>query len=606
MAQVYRPEDYKQRSLKPLKGNYIPSVWLFVDTETTPRVTDQGQVHEFYLGWANLWIRSKKGGPGYSRWKFFISPIAFNRYIESMAERYGFLFLVGHNIFFDLQASGAFDDLTRWGWELEFYYDRGLTYILKCYKGGARLTVLSSTNWFDQSLKSLGEVVGLSKKEVDFDDVDTETLKDYCRRDVEILARAVKYYISFVGDHDLGRLAMTKASQAFTAFRSRFMAEKIYLHDEADVHALERQAYMGGRVECFFIGHCKGGPFVSLDINSMYPYVMSKYRYPTRLVDKTGSRDPVLFLDTLKRFGVIAECEMDTDEPVYAVRHNKKTVFPVGRFTAYLCSRGLALAIQRGHVVKIKSSAIYRMADLFTPYVDYFYPLKLKYQDQGNAIMTLLTKYMLNSLYGKFGQLEIITVDEPSGTPGEYLREEIFNMVTGRTVVVTKLMNHEIVQYSGGEGETSAAAIAAHITEDARLTLWSLIQDVGRSRVLYCDTDSIKVRRRDLSYITWPLDERELGALKIEAESQTLVIGGSKNYRTESGRKIKGIPKNAVETAPGVFKYASFLGQVAHLRQGTIRGAEVREVTRVLKSPYNKGVVHPSGRVTPLEFPVGV
>jgi len=604
MASVYRAENYKQRLLRPLKGDYIPSVWLFVDTETTPRVTDQGQVHEFNIGWVNLWIRSKKGGPGFSRWKFFISPIAFNRYLESMAERYGFVYLVGHNIFFDLQASGAFDDFTRWGWQLEFYYDRGVTYILKCHKGGSRLTILSSTNWFDQSLRSLGKVVDLEKLEVDFDDVDTETLKTYCRRDVEILARAVKYYISFIQDHNLGRLAMTKASQAFTAYRRGFMKEKIYLHDEGDVHNMERAAYMGGRVECFFIGSCKGGPFVSLDINSMYPYVMKKYTYPTRLVYKTGSRDPVLFSDTLKRFAVIAECEIRTDEPVYAVRHNKKTVFPVGEFTAYLCSRGLQMAIDRGHIVKIKSSAVYRKADLFTPYIDYFYSLRLAYQGQGNDIMTLLTKYMLNSLYGKFAQLEIITEQEDLSTGGEYSREEVFNMVTGRWVTISKLLNKQIIQYPGGEGEASAAAIAAHITEDARLTLWAVMENIGLSRVLYCDTDSVKIRRSDLGRLTWPLSDTALGALKIEDESQSLEIWGAKNYRTDSDRKIKGIPRSAVETSPGVFTYASFLGQVAHLRQGAIRGARVHEVTRVLRSPYNKGIVHPSGRVTPLEFPL--
>jgi hypothetical protein len=216
--------------------------------------------------------------------------------------------------------------------------------------------------------------------------------------------------------------------------------------------------------------------------------------------------------------------------------------------------------------------------------------------------MTLLCKYMHNSLYGKFGQLKINTVIESEDTGRGYWREDRPNLVTGRTVVVTHLMNAEIVQYPEGEGDNSNVAIAAHVTENARFVLWDVIKKVGRSRVLYCDTDSVKIRIADQPRVADLIDPTRLGALKVEDTSQKLYIEGAKNYRTVEYRKIKGIPKKAVEIRPGVFQFDSFVRQVTHLRGGVSRGAMIKTITRTLTATYDKGRVMPSGRVRPFHW----
>ena len=125
---------------------------------------------------------------------------------------------------------------------------------------------------------------------------------------------------------------------------------------------------------------------------------------------------------------------------------------------------------------------------------------------------------------------------------------------------------------------------------------------MGTKRALYCDTDSIKIRKAHYDRITWPKGKKTLGALKIEDRPRRLYIEGSKNYRTEKGRKIKGIPERAKEIEPGVFAYQWFAGQITHLRKNIKVGARVEEVTRTLTAKYEKGVVDPSGRVTPLRL----
>ncbi|GAH94157.1 unnamed protein product, partial [marine sediment metagenome] len=80
------------------------------------------------------------------------------------------------------------------------------------------------------------------------------------------------------------KFSITKASQAFCAYRFRFMDHKIYIHNDVTVQNLERSAYIGGRVECFRLGKIPGKQFVSMDINSMYPFVMKAEKYPYELV----------------------------------------------------------------------------------------------------------------------------------------------------------------------------------------------------------------------------------------------------------------------------------------------------------------------------------
>ena len=160
-------------------------------------------------------------------------------------------------------------------------------------------------------------------------------------------------------------------------------------------------------------------------------------------------------------------------------------------------------------------------------------------------------------------------------------------------------MNTEIVQYNQGEAPFSIPAIPAHVTENARLYLWYIINKVGRDKVLYCDTDSIKIRKSDMHLVSDLIDPEGLGMLKIENESNELFIGGAKNYRTESSRHIKGIPSTAVEVEPGIFEYMTFTRQVTALRNHQITGVEMLSHLRRLISRYEKGEVLSDGRVIP-------
>uniref|UniRef100_A0A6M3L9T4 DNA-directed DNA polymerase n=1 Tax=viral metagenome TaxID=1070528 RepID=A0A6M3L9T4_9ZZZZ len=599
-----KTHKFKQRALSVLTGETMPSAWLFTDTETKVIREGERDKHIFTLGWV---IRGQYF-QGRDSWKYvkeyFSRAESWLSYINQDALGRDSTILCGHNIFFDIQAAGFFPYFHQRGWKLEYVYDKGLVYILKIVNNQSSLTVLSTTNWFDCSLRDLGDMLDISKGEVEFDNVSRRELKAYCLRDTEIVAAAVAHYLEFITTNDLGRFSFTGSSQALKAYRKRFMTSRIFIHTDDAVHELERSAYIGGRNEAFFIGTPRGRGFVTLDINGMYPYVMKKYRYPSKLLAYMEGEPLQRYLELLGEYMMIAEVTLDTQDPVYATRYRGKTVFPTGRFDTWLCTGGLNYAREHGHIKKIRRAAVYQGVDLFTGYVDYFSALRSLYAERGQGVMVKLCKDMHNKLYGKFGERGMVSELYESKGDEEYWRDEVYDMMSGGTWIETYLMGMYLLQHQEGETPHSAPAIAAHITENARLTLWDLICCIGRDRVIYCDTDSVIVPEDVLKEIKWHLDPLELGALKVQDRYKHLEIGGAKNYRTDDTRHIKGIPAQAKEVAPGVFEYMHFKRQCMCLRERITQGVPAETNVRRLVSKYDKGVVTSSGVVVPLEFPV--
>jgi len=60
--------------------------------------------------------------------------------------------------------------------------------------------------------------------------------------------------------------------------------------------------------------------------------------------------------------------------------------------------------MQKHHLLSGVKVCIYDKAVIFRQYVDYMYKLRAKYQREGNEVFRELVKYIMNSLYGKFGQ----------------------------------------------------------------------------------------------------------------------------------------------------------------------------------------------------------
>jgi len=572
---------------------------LFFDAETKPTESGGYQRLNFHVGWT-LFVRIRADrGTKQETWKYWTDKEKLLDYIESLIGREKCLWLIGHNIYFDIQCLGFYDRVGHGGYEEEFFYDEGQVFLHFLHKDGHHLKIVSSTNYFDCKLKELGQAVGLPKLEIDFKEASDDQLCIYCFRDVEILLRALCEYIAFNRAHDTGRFSYTKAAQAFSSFRHRFMDRKIYIHHEKKVEELERAAYFGGRVECNRIGEIGGGEKTFLDVNSMYPAVMKAHRYPTKLrfyFEGDECEGALRYLDTSC---CIAEVTLKTADPAYALRRDGKLIFPVGTFRTFLCTEGLRRAQHSGELLKVHQLAVYESHYIFKEYVDYWYPFKAKYRACGNELYTKIVKLFLNSLYGKFGQKQPIFEEYFEPEAGPPRSEHCIDIETGERWVEIHSFGKVKRQIGEKNGNKSFVAIAAHVTEYSRFALWDLCSTAGRQRVYYMDTDSICILTRDLYRFDGSISDQRLGALSVDKVCETLVLHGAKHYEYDGNRVCKGVPKTATKTGEFTYEYDQFMGSKSHQRLAETSSFLVQKVQKDVTPVYDKGEVHKDGRVTP-------
>jgi len=557
--------------IKANHSNQRPTRMLFVDIESRLEPMDEKRTeHRLWFGYALFWRRRPTRKKDTLLWYRFDDTQAFWELVASRTHTREPLYLIAHNVAYDFGVLRMFDHLPDQGFRLGSFYTSGHTSILRFAGEDRKIVVLDNGNYFPGKLAKWGTAIGFPKMDVDPLTEPLEKVDPYCKRDAEIMFRLWRDLFQFLDEHDLGCWGVTLPSQAFNAYRHRFMKTSILVHDDEPTLAMEREAYHGGRTSIFYKGKLDNGPYYKLDINSMYPYVMSKNKYPVRW-HRTQTNVPLRELcHKMERYAVIAECSIQTDERFYAVKHRGHLVHPIGQFRTTLTTPELRHALARGHLQTVHRMAYYDQSFIFQEYVSFFYEQKLSHADQEDDPYYAFAKLYLNSLYGKFGQRAMSWEKLAPDQILDRRSDALIDTVTGEYRLVYRFGDTYWERTEEGESFNSCPAIAAHVTAYARSYLYALCERCGWGHVFYTDTDSIITDAKGLARLHNMLDDHQLGLLKIEKQADHVQLRAPKCYSMGSETRRKGVPSHAQEIAPDKFqfeRFASFLTQ-AHWEPG--------------------------------------
>jgi hypothetical protein len=524
--------------------------------------------------------------------------------VEASAINNGHLYLICHNASYDVQISGIITRLFKRDWRHTGSVLQFPPFIFHLKRANKRLTLLDSLNYARHSLAALGKSIGLEKGEYDYRIKGvTEDLVAYAYQDVKILSEWFLSYYRFLVDNDLSPFATTLASQAFRTYRYRFFSGVIPLHREKDVQEIERFSYIGGRVECFRLGDFSGQTYYKLDVNSMYPYVMREYDYPTVYL---GSKPYInkAWFETLHRTKyLIIKVKIKTRQPLFPVRLPDRVIYPVGEFETVLHSGEIELMLRYAEDYKVVQVYVYKREKIFSAYVDYFYILKQDAERERDAVKRSIAKMFMNSLYGKFGQIghHEILLDE--GDPdGKFYRYQGYSERHGCNVMINHIDGRETTTLNEGESYYSHPAIAGAVTSYARAYLMEMILTAGIENLFYVDTDSLIVNQAGYDELADYMDADLLGALKLEGVENSIQINGLKDYRFGNLVKIKGVSSKAVQLSDTQYSYPHFRGGVEWLKTGDTDRVYVTQQVKTLKRLYNKATLY-EGRVSPFILP---
>lgn len=370
------------------------------------------------------------------------------------------------------------------------------------------------------SVKELGEMLNVRKLPFAPDS------PAYCVRDARISFRFARRL------REIYRLMGTVAKTTLPATAYNLWASRYFPGDvveaPAEIRASARAAYHGGRTECFFIGERESVRVV--DASSMFPWAMTEADFPLPWGAVRMSRE--LELVAVARARIESELEL----PVLPYRSPQGTIYPNGRWADWYTGDELRYAASCG--VKIKVLQGYHFLQSVRPF-DSYVGAMYKGKSSSRGPIRLLYKLMLNSLYGKFGQMgsrinvSTLAAFEKSGRSTEGVR--IWNgLAIWRAEAPPPPWGNQIW--------------AAMVTARARVRLHQMMTAVRDSggKILYCDTDSIMYSGGN---IVFPKKAAKPGDFESRGIYSEILIVGKKEYGLRSGKvwelHAKGIPEKA-------------------------------------------------------------
>ena len=268
-----------------------------------------------------------------------------------------------------------------------------------------------------------------------------------------------------------------------------------------------RDAYYGGRTNAVSLYKKVTGTekIHYIDVVSMYPTVMSlpKYWYPIGEHEVRRFDDPNMPLVPLEELFGFQKCHVippnNLYHPVLPERSEcGKLLFPLYPITGTWSHVELQKAVSLGYVIDEVYEQHHfppsnRSNTLFHPYIQTFFDMKKKAEEDKNPGLKQVAKLCLNSFYGKFG----FNIENQSNTKIIRSHKQLWNIVHGSFKRATAdVINDKVAignfhindEYT--THQKSNVYIAAYVTAYARLKLYEALE-ILQDKVLYFDTDSV-------------------------------------------------------------------------------------------------------------------
>lgn len=338
-----------------------------------------------------------------------------------------------------------------------------------------------------------------------------DVLVEYNRVDCKILWLAIQQFEMEILELG-GQLQQTIASTGMSLCRRAYLKSTIYTAER--VNKIAEFSYYASRVEVISRNLEN---FKTYDINSSFPYSMT-FPQPAGLkhmLTKLPDRDDEECI-------YIAYVDIEVPHmafPPVPYRFGGRVFFPVGRWKAWFTSTDIRLALREG----CKLHRVFEVYE-FEPFYDlksYVDDIYAKRAAADSDFRKLVLKYLLNCLYGKYAESTL--KQEMLINPDDLDREKMQQLQPG-----IWLRDREVTI------EHRHVPISTHITALSRRTLYDfgkMCYEQGKPSA-YFDTDSLNTQA-DL-----PVDEKKLGALKLEKTMEWGEFFAPKIYRGE-GFEIK-------------------------------------------------------------------
>ena len=488
----------------------------------------------------------------------------FNKHILKLLLEHNSLLIAAHNIDYDFQLLGLIDYFNSHSEYLNLKKDvcfiGDVTY-LKFSNEEEKLSIefIDSFNFFKQSLKEIGEKMFNEKKyfsEEEYNEKDINVWNEHiknngyelAKNDSKLLYKLMLYLKSYKLPY-----GVSAPSTSFKDWNMNYNKNLIIDMERFDLIANE--IYHGGRTEVY--KRFTEIDAVSLDINSLYPYVMKKYKYSIKFHKEIKNPEIKTIINNIKKqdYNYVLLIKYKTNMIRNPIMSKLKEGFiDLKENTLWVTGNELlSLYNHCNPEIIIYRCLEFYNDDLFSEYIDKWYNVK---KNSKNEIEKSLAKLMLNSLYGKMGQRDIITVIKKYEEVPEI---EPFKDIKTNIELNDKRYSlfNSYIQYNEKGNYLFAPIIASEITANARVENYEWQIKLGLKNIIQTDTDSFFIEKSYFNSLTDFKEKyinNELGNLKIEYDKSGIIkCNAPKDYTINGVEKIKGIRKNSQKVKNGEY-----------------------------------------------------
>lgn len=619
------------RYMKRNEGTEAPSNLVFFDTESY-REEDPEKPGEYCLRlrlWAATRVRREGGELTRRRDEWGKDTASFWQFIDDVSDDQHCTWIFAHNLAFDLTQVafwGKLDDGTfttkplyrrpesegatpKHSWNGRIVAERHPCF-MSVRRGKRTYKFVDTYNYWPKGLEAVAEAIGLKKVPLPKWEADDVEWLERCNQDVAIIEHAVTELIARWTEEDCGVFQMTAASLAMANFRHTCpirtpdgKSVDIVCEPGSEAHELEREAYYGGRWQCFQVGAVNERVY-HLDVNGLYPFVMMTHHYPRRFAGRQEEMSHATLANKIRCYDCVARVLINSRGETFPVRIGGVQYHAYGKFFTSLCGPELQRALESDSVARIHCVQWYSRAPIFEAWVKKWWARKLAAAgdiDRGAGDYEF-SKLILNSLSGKFAQHGRYWTDIPDEIPLDpwggwpEMKGPTGTIVNKRGLgKLTQFLKHDT------EPAHSFPLISAMISAYGREYMRSLIATCPEGSVYYqgCDSiicDSRAYRALSLAFM---IDPFGLGAMKVVETVPSAYIRCANDYTLGNKRTAAGWAGKLLASGRTDGKVEIWEGMPGLIAGGPKHSVRVTEVPVSEGVPTYKGIIDSSGRWCP-------
>lgn len=603
-----------------------PHRLLIVDTEARPLSAEDHHTQVLRL-WSARLLRRRGVDPGKPRHEDFRGRTAgeLAELVERLARSDRTLWMMTHNLNYDLAVTALPVELTERGWRIT---EGALTADdpwCRLSKRSRRLVITDTWSYLPMSVDGLGRLVNLGKLELpEWDDSD-EAWWARCDRDVAITAKAIGQLIDWWDAGHYGNWSITGPSTGWGSYRHRRPRPRVLIDPDPEARALEARAVTGGRRGVARIGRQPPGLYADLDLVTAHLVAMSERLLPMRRLRSFDQLPLDAHALDSSVLDVLAECVVETSSPRYPWDSGAGVFYPIGRFATVLPGPEIRAARARGELVSIGAGYEYLLGSHMVGWARWLASIL----DEGNpdvpAVARLAAKHWSRCVPGKWaGHTSEVIRRAPDPRPGWHVERGY--LADSKRPADFLLVGGELWTIARDEWADDAfPAILAWIQSHTRLAVNALADALGPA-LLTLNTDGalvdVPAALRRLAPELEPrrmTELRQLQALdaacvalgpalapftvRIKGAARAVNIISPQHLVLDGEKRLAGIPRRAVQLAEGRYEFTQWPRLRVQLQREHTPGYTTRKRTADLTNVAPTGWLLSTGEVvTPLAW----